>query len=185
MWENEVHSYCFHRNGEVGVNQMLLIKWSSASVTTCLKAEFLPVCWSGAFRSFTQCQQRNTSTVMKLNWRGLVLMDSTASGKNQTQHIRTKRRSRGDGLDWFGIGLDILQSLSRPWTTLYTRVRCEATCLSAEDRAKPGPATGQWSQAQQQNYNRMDGKEKTWTSCVTKWTEATFPHLMWEIVRDW
>lgn len=83
---------------------MLLIKWSSASVTTCLKAEFLPVCWSGAFRSFTQCQQRNTSTVMKLNWRGLVLMDSTASGKNQTQHIRTKRRSRGDGLDWFGIG---------------------------------------------------------------------------------
>lgn len=83
---------------------MLLIKLSSASVTTCLKAECLPVCWSGVFRSFTQCQQWNTSTVMKLNWRGLVLMDSTISGKNQTQHIRTKRWSRGDDLDWFGIG---------------------------------------------------------------------------------
>ena len=88
---------------------------------------------------------------------------------------------------WFGLvlhtqDLSTLHSLSWLWTPLYTQEFQRPSVSQAKAWPKLGNATGQWSQTQQQIYNRMSVKEKN-QGFVTNHSKSRL-QLNWSAVED-
>ena len=112
-------------------------------------------------------------------WRCLIIIHNVMFGENQTQHISTNASYQLSSTVvegwWFGLALQPQdpQSLSWPGTHLFSKVfKSEAICLKAKAWLKLGHTTGQWSQTQQQIYNRMAEKEKNQSVAMLWWERA-------------
>lgn len=114
-----------------------------------------------------------TTGQRKQNWRCLAIMDTTMFDENQTLYISTTTSYQL----WRAVVerrcLDLFCS-NRTWAHCShwvdheflcilkcSRVKCEAICPIANTWLSLGPRTRQWSQVQQEIYDRMAEHEKT------------------------
>lgn len=120
----------------------------------------------------------NKTHILIVYWTDETTVFSTSFGTTQTMNWSIKKTHKNSPTwqwsCWFRIVLQpqdvgTLQPPNRPWTLKHSGVKGQKpSVLTAEVWPEPGYKTGQWSQAQEQIYNRTAEREKNRSPATTR-----------------